>query len=261
MKTTRENLKQLIREVLDNNEVARSKSKKVLFETSKATYAMQHLDETTMKALQGKYNEQGFIVLTPDRTCRAEKKLPEGEFCSPEEEAAQELTNKKNREEMKQLIRAAGWGFTPTLGGYKEQIIDPDGKMRKVDTDKPEHSFLIMAKNESSRLNHKELRNFGIEMARKYNQDSFFYKPPDSVDTNSYYIDQDGNVDLKFSGRTYGDLSQDYYTQLAKGTEKHHPEKRFTALPESLMFPLPPLNATDARNRRGEIFVPRRGDK
>ena len=49
---------------------------------------------------------------------------------------------------------------------------------------------------------------------------------------------------------------------LSKGSEKYDPKKRFTALPESLMFPLPPLNASEARSRRGEIFVPRkRGDK
>lgn len=253
-KLTKETLKSLIREVLVDK---KEKGKTPLFETAKSSYAMQRLDETTMTALQGKYNDQGFIVLTSDRTCAAEKGLPYGSQCPDSEEAAQQQKNLENREALKQQIRSAGFGFTPTLGGYKEKIEDEEGTSY-VDTDTPEHSFLIMARNDNPRTDYNALKQFGIEMAKMYNQDSFFFKPPDNVDPNSYYIKQDGSVDMSFTGRTYGDTNQEYYTQLAKGSEKHDPKKRFTALPEGLMFPIPPLSANEARSRRGEIFVPRK---
>ena len=258
MKVTRDNLKNLIKEVMDNQE---EKKRMPLFETARSSYAMHKLDETTMTALQGKYNREGFIVITSDRTCAAEMGLPYGSQCPEDKEMAQQEKNLENREIFKRQIRDAGFGFTPTLGGYKEKI-EKDGKVSFVDTDRPEHSFLIMARNDQPGLDYESLKDFGIEMAKMYNQDSFFFKPPDSVDANSYYIMQDGSVDMAFSGRTYGDEDQEYYTQLAKGSEKHDPKKRFTALPEGLMFPLPPLSAAEARSRRGEIFVPRkRGDK
>jgi hypothetical protein len=258
MKVTRDIIKGLVKEAMDNQE---QRTRKPLFETAGSSYAMHKLDETTMTALQGKYNKEGFIVLTSDRTCAAEMGLPYGSKCPEDKAMEQEKINLQNREVLKQQIRSAGFGFTPTLGGYKEKI-EKDGKVSFVDTDRPEHSFLIMARNDKPGLDYESLKKFGIEMANKYNQDSFFFKPPDRVDTNSYYVMQDGSIDMAFSGRTFGDTEQEYYTQLAKGSEKYDPKKRFTALPESLMFPLPPLNASEARSRRGEIFVPRkRGDK
>lgn len=254
MKLTIENLKNLVKEVIEEE----GKRKVALFETSRASYCMHRLDETTMTALQGKYNEQGYIVLTSDRTCAAEKGLPYGSKCPDEDEEAQEQKNLQNREQLKQQIRAAGFGFTPTLGGYKEKIQDDSGEVRLVDTDKPEHSFLIMAQNDKPGLDYNALRDFGIQIAKQYNQDSFFFKPPDNVDPKSYYIKQDGSIDKDFSGKIYGDTNQEDYTQLAKGSEKYDPKKRFTALPESLMFPVPPSNASEARSRRGEVFVPRK---
>ena len=257
MKITKDVIKGLIREAMDEK---KERLRKPLFETANSSYAMHKLDETTMTALQGKYNEEGFIVITSDRTCAAEKGLPYGSKCPDEEEMAQQEINLQNREILKQEIRAAGFGFTPTLGGYKEKI-EKDGEVTLVDTDEPEHSFLIMARNDQPGLDYQSLKDFGIKMAKKYNQDSFFFKPPDRVDTKSYYVKQDGSIDMDFKGRTYGDVDQEYYTQLAKGSEKYDQKKRFTALPENLMFPLPPLNASEARSRRGEIFVPRKRGK
>ena len=83
MKVTRDILKGLIKEVMDGQE---QKAKKPLFETANSSYAMHKLDETTMTALQGKYNREGFIVITSDRTCAAEMGLPFGSKCPEDKE-------------------------------------------------------------------------------------------------------------------------------------------------------------------------------
>jgi hypothetical protein len=247
MKLTNKILKNMIKEVISEGTV---------FRTSKSSYAMERLNETTMTALQDKYMKSGFIVITSDRTCQAELGLPYGAPCPPEAEAEQEIKNQQNRESMKQEIRAAGFGFTPVMGGYKEKLVDPEtGAVTRVDTDKPEHGFLVMAQPGRPGLGIEELKNLAMELSVKYNQDVFFLKPPDSETTDAYYLKRDGSIDMTFTDFKFGDLSQEYYTQLAKGSEKHHPKKRFTGIMESMMVPRPPSSATEARLRRGEIFA------
>ena len=223
---------------------------------------MQRLDETTMTALQGKYMESGFIVITPDRTCQAELGLAYGEPCPPGAEEEQNLKNQQNRETMKQEIRSAGFGFTPVMGGYKEKLVDPvSGEESRVDTNAPESGFLVMAQPGRPNLGIDELKQLGMQLAAKYNQDSFFFKPPNAESTDAYYLKRDGSIDMTFHDFKFGDLEQEYYTQLAKGPEKRQPEKRFSALMESMLVPVPPRNATEARSRRGEFFVFRKGSK
>lgn len=247
MKLTRAGLKEIVTEVLSERKV---------FRTSSCSYSMQRLDETTMTALQGKYMDAGFIVITPDRTCQAELGLPYGEPCPDGEQEKQDEINQANREQMKQEIRAAGFGFTPVLGGYKEKLVDPKtGEESRVDTDEPEHGFLIMARPDTAGATIDDLKQLGISLAGKYNQDSFFFKPPSSESPDAFYLKRDGSIDMEFKDFKFSDLEQEYYTQLAKGSEKHHPHKRFSAISESMYFPIPPRNATEARNRRGEFFV------
>lgn len=246
-------LKNIIEEVI---------SERTIFKTSKSSYMMQRLDETTMTALQGKYMESGFIVITPDRTCQAELGLAYGEPCPPGAEEEQNLKNQQNRETMKQEIRSAGFGFTPVMGGYKEKLVDPvSGEESRVDTNAPESGFLVMAQPGRPNLGIDELKELGMQLAAKYNQDSFFFKPPNAESTDAYYLKRDGSIDMTFHDFKFGDLEQEYYTQLAKGPEKRQPEKRFSALMESMLVPVPPRNATEARSRRGEFFVFRKESK
>ena len=253
MKLTSKMLKNIIEEVI---------SERTIFKTSKSSYMMQRLDETTMTALQGKYMESGFIVITPDRTCQAELGLAYGEPCPPGAEEEQNLKNQQNRETMKQEIRSAGCGCTPVMGGYKETLVDPvSGEESRVDTNAPESGFLVMAQPGRPNLGIDELKELGMQLAAKYNQDSFFFKPPNAESTDAYYLKRDGSIDMTFHDFKFGDLEQEYYTQLAKGPEKRQPDKRFSALMESMLVPVPPRNATEARSRRGEFFVFRKESK
>jgi hypothetical protein len=253
MKLTSQKLKDLITEVM---------SETPLFRTSKSSYFMHRLDETTMTGLQGKYMEAGFIVITPDRTCQAELGLAYGEPCPPGAAEEQARVNEQNRETMKQEIRAAGFGYTPVMGGYKEKLVDPDtGAESRVDTNEPESGFLIMAQPGRPGLGIEELRELGMQLASKYNQDSFFFKPPNAESTDAFYLMRDGSIDMTFHDFKFGDLDQEFYTQLAKGKEQRQPEKRFSAIMESMLVPVPPRNATEARSRRGEYFMPRKSSK
>ena len=265
MKLTSKVLKGLILEVVNEKKQKSpllfkgrsvwTKDRKVVQE-GKKFFSMQRLDETTMTGLKGKYMASGFIVISSDRSCQAELQLDYGEPCPEHEINFYEQNNIENREILKKWVRASGFGYTPVYGGYQEELKDEEGKvLGHVDNDKPEHSLLIMARRDMEDKDHDALRILGIQVADAFNQDSFFYKPPNSVDKKAYFIDRNGNVDMSFSSFVFGDLEQIYFTQLAKNKQKWQRHKRFSAIPEGLYVPKPPLSASEARERRGEIFV------
>jgi len=265
MKLTKRTLKDMIKEVLKENKekspllfkgrTVWTKDRKVVQE-GKRFFSMQRLNETTMTGLKGKYMENGFIVVTSDRSCQAELQLDYGEPCPESEVHYFQQNNIENREILKKWVRASGFGYTPVYGGYQEELKDESGEVvGHVDNPEPEHSLLIMARQGVEGKDHNALRTLGMQITDAFNQDSFFYKPPNNVDHKAYFIDRGGNVDMDFSNFVFGDLSQIYFTQLAKNKEKWHRHKRFSAIPEGLYVPKPPLSASEARERRGEIFV------
>jgi len=230
------------------------------------------LSETSFSRVITDYGKLGYIIITSDRTCKAEK----GSECSEEEETAQQALNEKNLNLLIKDARGAGYGYLPVFGGYREKVKDPEaGEEKLVDTENPENSIVIALRSKSAVGDYllptgkdgeitqnntiEDLREFGASMAKKYNQDSFFYKPPNEIDTSAYYLDSAGNITDTFTDFTVNDLEQIYYTQMARG-----PRHRFTALYEnenSQMFfrvrnwPTGRFGATDARNRRGEFIV------
>lgn len=269
MKLTKEVIQDLIKQVISENKKSSmilTTKKDLVAQEGKKFFSLQKLNETTMTAIQGKYMENGFVVLTSDRSCHAELGLPYGEPCPEKEEYYFQQNNIENREILKRWIRSKGYGYTPVYGGFKEEIKDEEGNViGKVDSPHPEHALLVMARNENDSTNHLALKEFAKEICEVFNQDAFFYKPPNSETTDAYFINRDGKIDETFKNFVFGDLKQDYFTQLAKGREKLQPKKRFTALqagnaiPEALYVPKPPLSAVEARERRGEIFITLRG--
>jgi len=213
------------------------------------------LSETAFSRIVTDYAESGYIVITSDRTCEAEK----GSACSEEEEEVQALTNKDNLVQLKQDLRSSGFGYLPVLGGYREKVKDPktgedvlgdDGEPTRVDTDQPENSVIVMARG-----NHEELKALGQTLAKKYNQDSFFYKPPNSVSRGASWIKQDGSIDMKFDDFAYNDLGQIFYTMMDRG-----PKHRLSATiseGRELFFRIrtSPKSMAEARERYGEEFI------
>ena len=208
----------------------------------------QLLNETTLNRILGKYFEDGFIIITSERTCKAET----GKDCDEQEAQEQAHKNNKNMAALKNLIRSSGYGYIPTLGGYKERVIDKKtGEETVVDTGTPEESLIIAARPEKG-LAHQGLRELGVKLAKDFNQDSFLYKPANSDDTKAYYITQDGSVDLEFPDITPNDLAQEYYTQLRKRRQE-----RFS-FTENMIFelriPAAPDSTSEARKRYREHF-------
>ena len=277
MKLTKETLKSLIMEV--KRDTTMLLKKPLLVE---GDYRLVKLNETTIKRVAGQHMDGGFIVITADRSCDAELKRD----CTPEEEKEQIERNNKNNKELEKDLKAHKFGYVPVYGGYREKIsykvedgdtigsIAAEAKMPieifkqinklqtdedlvpglevfiMVDTETPETGFLIGVPKDG-RYTIGDLYDFGLAMSIKYNQDSFFYKPPKEEDSNAYYIKQDGGIDATFTDFTLNDLSQVFYTQLKK-----RPHERITALPESFDYYMrrSPRNLKEARRRRGEIF-------
>ncbi len=220
------------------------------------------LNEVAFSRVMTDYGERGYVILTSDRSCEAEHNLSAGKECSQEEEAEQFLINKKNMRQLLADIRVAGFGYLPTLGGYKEDLVDPEtgepvrdeeGEIVKVDTESPENSVIIVARPDKD-LDHEKLKNLGTYLADKYRQDSFFYKPPNDIDGGAYWIKSDGSIDMQFKTFTINDIKQQFYTQMKRG-----PRHRFTALDENkeMIFRVrtSPTSAAEARSRYGEVFM------
>jgi len=225
-------------------------------------WGYQILSETSFSRIITDYGERGYIIITSDRSCEAELGLAPGKMCSVEQTIRQKKINRENMKKFLADIRMTGYGYIPTFGGYKEDLIDPatgepvkdeEGAIVKVDTESPENSVVIVARPDRGR-DHESLKRLGVSLAKKFNQDSFFYKPPNNVDDNAYYIKSDGGIDMTFSDFTVDDLRQQFYTQMKKG-----PKHRLTALPENkkLVFRMrtSPTSAFEAKRRYGEIFM------
>lgn len=110
-------------------------------------------------------------------------------------------------------IKRLGFSYTPVYGGYIEN--------KGLDNEKEvyERSFVIYNRNkEGQTLNINDLFNFGVELARKYNQESFLFKAPNETPK---YITQGGEIDMEFTDPTsFNDVTKQYFTSLYKDPEK-----------------------------------------
>lgn len=213
----------------------------------------QTLSEATLARVISKYFDLGFIIVSSDRSFEADH----GRKGTEEEIVAQRDKNKKNEKQIRKDIATAGFGFVPTYGGFREEVVDAQGNKKLVDNPEPEKSFIIPAQKvgTSKKADYKGLYRLGIALAKKYNQDSFFYKPPQDVTERSFYIDKTGKKDMTFDDVTVNDLEQIYFSRLRKA----NPDRRFTFLEENKKFilyiPKSPATVAEARKRYGEIFI------
>lgn len=213
----------------------------------------QVLSEASLGRVLDKYFDIGFMVITADRTCEAEK----GSACSEEEVNGQTKINKQNEKSLKSDLAAAGFGFVPTYGGFRERVVDPDtGEEKLIDNPEPEMSFIVPAQKRGSKGqgagDAEELRQLGMELSARYNQDSFLFKPPASEDGSAYWITRSGKEEMSFDDVVANDLEQIYFTKLRKkpGRFSLTEDQRF-----AIYIPKAPKSAAEARQRYGEIFI------
>tara|TARA_R110002124_G_scaffold161401_1_gene328686 strand:- start:1613 stop:2452 length:840 start_codon:yes stop_codon:yes gene_type:complete len=275
MKIKKERLREIIKEEIEKVHHNTSLMEDTLTEEEKKHLRKQHekeqlqeeirkewqlLSETSIYRLVTTYMEDGFIIVSADRSCEAESGVKK---CSEEQAARQEQLNRENRNKLKQVLRRSGFGYVPTLGGFKEAlndketgepVIDPEtGDPVLVDTEFPERSFVVHSRKGDKRRNPEELRQLGLDIANQFNQDSILYKPPNAVDPKAYYLTRNGEVDIEFADLTVEDLDQIFYTQLAKGTQR-----RYSHIPENYerayYILKPPNGMQEAIKRYGETF-------
>ena len=102
----------------------------------------------------------------------------------------------------------------------------------------------------------EELRQLGMELSAKYNQDSFLFKPPASEDSSAHWITRTGKKEMSFDDVVANDLEQIYFTKLRKKpgrfslTENSGGQRKF-----ALYIPRAPRSVAEARSRYGEIFI------
>ena len=90
--------------------------------------------------------------------------------------------NAKKDQQLRNDIREAGYSYTPVFGGYK-------GTDNVVSSYEP--SYVVYNRFVGGqRGDFKDLERFGIDMCRKYNQDSIYLQKPGEA---PIYVDDQGN--------------------------------------------------------------------
>ena len=84
------------------------------------------------------------------------------EFTQAEKEKY--LADKEKTNQLRKDIQAAGFGFIPSLGGFKENEGTPD------EIDVNEFSFIVPKGNKN--ISNKDFVEFAVSLAKRYNQDS-----------------------------------------------------------------------------------------
>lgn len=211
-------------------------------------YGEQLLTESSFARIFTTYFNTGFIIVSADRTPEAELGL---KFTHQQSEE-QSHKNNENREVLRRSVVSAGFGFIPLIGGFKEAIVDANGKESLKDVES-ELSFLIPSVRPSSREkieeNDEALFKLGCNISAEFNQDSFLYKPSNNVDTNAYFVDRDGVIRKTFQNLSIDNMKEVYFSFL-----KSNPKNRLSFTEGFVKIPRSPKSATEARERYGELF-------
>ena len=180
---------------------------------------LESLEELNVFDVEDRYAKFGFIIISANRSCEAETGQTS---CSEEEINHQLKINNFQNKTLKSDIRNAGFGYLPVFGGYKEKIKSADGSISYKEVLEP--AIVVVAKkiaSEDESADIKDLYQLGLELCKKFNQDSFLYAPPTNANqTKSFYINQQGKVDMEFTGLKFNDLTKDFFTRMNKSQHR-----------------------------------------
>lgn len=200
------------------------------------------INEASLNRILSKHYKDGFIIVTNFRN---------------ENSDAQ---NNSGFEQLKGDVKSAGYSFIPVYGGFIEnKDTEDEVEVEEASLFVPNHKVATTKEFDDS----ESLKELGIKLSKKYNQDSFLYKPK-GEENDSYYIDKNGNVDMKFSNKTLNDLTQIYFTRLTPSaanpdkflgdkSKTDKADRRFT-FTESVYINEPPKSNSEAVKRYGEQF-------
>ena len=204
VKISKQNIKETVHNVVTNflNEYR---------ESTRNKGELVSINENNIKRIIATHSDNGYIVVSP---CRGGNDFGIKPESSQQESDKLAHINKDRVKSMISDIKQSGFSYTPTYGGFIENLGTDD------ETTVYERSFIVYNKDKmGNNKDFSELFNFGLSMCRKYNQDSFLVQAPGE---NPKYVKQDGTVDFEFNGgKVFNDISQPYFTDLHKNTDKH----------------------------------------
>lgn len=208
------------------------------------------LNEVNARSLIDRHSKEGYVIVSP---CRGGDDFG----LDVNDKHQKDKLNQINRERIKELIgliKSSGYSYTPVYGGFIEN------KGTEHEENVYERSFIIYNHYKDGTVgDFNDLKQFAVELANKYNQDSVLVKAPDG---NPEYIKKDGSLDFGFDGDiAFNDLSQEYFTDLHKNTQKTMKDgsspTRFSFL-ESYINPAPQCYGERVkRSYLGEVFLSR----
>ena len=207
---------------------------------------LERIDETGLSRILSYHQDKGYILVSAYRSAKAEGTDPE----------IQKSKNLKNDSELRHRLKAKKLSFIPVYGGFKEET--PEGK---VDVVEPSYlvTFRDAASSPASQGTLEDLKNFGVELAKDYNQDSIFLKEP-GPNGMGHFVNKNGQIEASFNSVKVNDATQAYFTKLFKdvwGSKRNLPldqrktDKRFTYV-ESLFRMKSPSDVQEACARYGE---------
>jgi hypothetical protein len=171
---------------------------------------MVSLNELNAKSLINRHTKDGYVIVSP---CRGADDFGLDKN-NPTDVQKLSNINKQRIREFIDILKQSGFSYTPVYGGFIEN------KGEENEEHVYERSFVIYPYDKNGNLREfNELYDFALEMCRKYNQDSVLVAKPNETPK---YITKDNNVDMEFSGDvTFNDVSQEYFTDLHKNTNKY----------------------------------------
>lgn len=177
--------------------------------------------------LLDKHSENGYIIVS---------------LCNDEDDCVRKLIT---------ILKKSPWSYMPVYGGF----IENKGKVNE--TVVYEKSFMIFNYDKKGNPNKLEdLFNFGVELSKKFNQDSFLYHEPGKTPT---YYTYGKHISVFSDKMKFNDYAEEYFTGLHQHTHENSgiPAKltRFKFI-GCYANPKPQVVCTRfMRDKAGEIFL------
>ena len=139
--------------------------------------------------LLDKHSENGYIIVS---------------LCNDEDDCVRKLIT---------ILKKSPWSYMPVYGGFIEN------KGEKNETVVYEKSFMIFNYDKKGNPNKlDDLFNFGVELSKKFNQDSFLYHEPGKKPT---YYKYGKHISVFSDKMKFKDYAETYFTDLHKNTHEY----------------------------------------
>lgn len=187
---------------------------------------LEQFNESLYQLLD-KHSENGYIIVS---------------LCNDEDDCVRKLIT---------ILKKSPWSYMPVYGGFIEN------KGKENETVVYEKSFMIFNYDKKGNPNKlDDLFNFGIELSKKFNQDSFLYHEPGKKPT---YYKYGKHISVFSDKMKFNDYAEMYFTGLHQNTHEYSgiPAKvtRFKFI-GCYANPKPQVVCTRfMRDKAGEIFL------